>query len=988
MNVLAKHFDAVVNHQETAELEGIISQGRVTETQFIRLLKYLTSTSTKPVETEQLDVGILRGKDRYRIEIAGRDNVVQFLKGDTRLSHITVPLRVIVKGFMQGYRSLDVDSCDMRVNLKTETEITTQRRELLRTLNNLKLRSYRLKKRYSFSTKDQFFRIDASIVRTTSVSNGESAMSSGVLTAAKTYEVEIEYVKSTAVSSTDLATAFVKHAIEMKMVMDETDTYMTPSLRESILMDIRSIFDTDHFIGPMPVTLERNNLIDSEYNNGSILNDYTVTDKADGERCLLYTSKITRGSVIKISKQGRRLVLKKVTNMAIDPNATTCIVDCEYVTSRHVTSTKSSEPTSVFMVFDAYCVDGQRIGHLPLMSVESSRLQKAQEVIGRYKVGVEHTIYVKKFYDDIFKGAQEILAMQRCGKIKHHIDGLIYTPKKLAVGALFEGDKPYYGNTWEKTFKWKPPADNSIDFLVQFVGGPMPGTSTGDGLLVQRVDLYVGADKRTNVDRIPPLEGLAILSAGFSRRDGGGYENRKFIVEPNDESVSSTIIEIDPVSKKPVCTNGEKIDHMSVVEMVRVAGKWVPIRLRPDKVQGNDIHSAMNVWRSICEPMEEDIITGSIKLNESTFLSDIDDSVYYNNTSRNNKIKAASRVMKKFHNNYVKRALVQKLALAGKCKSVFDIACGKAGDLQKYLDNGFTCIVGADKSSDNIENKVDGAYARTIDILTNYNKSALKDKVKSSTIAYFEADFGMRIDDRYMEAIEDNEKRALFKMLWMGTSPPGKNADVAVYAKYRGLIKRQFDMAVCQFAIHYFMSSPRTIASFVTNLSNVLKPNGYFAGTCLDGRLVDRAIRSAGSDEIRGMRGGRLVWSIKKLYDTLDDAAGDLNFGKKILVFMESINRPIVEYLVDFELLVSELEKKDIVPLNKEECVSLGIVSSSGTFRDMYEELQANNTELMSDEEKQYSFLNRWFVFKKRQASETIQRQQVQKKSVQNISLT
>jgi hypothetical protein len=974
IDTLIKLFDAVVNHQETAELEGIVSHGRVTETMFLRLLQYLNATMSKPVDTEQLDVGIQRGRDRYRIEITGRENVVGFIKGDQRLSHIDVPLRLIVKGFMQGYRPLELDACDTRVNLKTETEVMSQRRDLLRTLTGLRQRIYRLKKRFTFATQDNLFRIDATIVRTSNVTNGESALASGVLSAPKTYEVEIEYIgNASSVSTAALSTTLIKYAMEVKMAMEGDDTYMTPTLRDAIMADIKSIFGTDRFIGPMPVTLERNNMIDNEYNNDSILKDYTVTDKADGERCLLYTSAVSHGSVFKISKQGGKIVMKK-TNIAFESDkAGACIVDCE-----HVTMTKSSEKMSEFMVFDAYCIYGEPIGHLPLMagSDVASRLQRAFEIVSKFKQS-EHAIGVKRFYDDIFKGAQEIMALHRCGRIKYHIDGLIYTPKNMALGALFDTDKPHYGSVWEKVYKWKPPQDNSIDFMVHFVGRPLP-SSSGDGLpLLQWVDLYVGADKRivANNGRIAPLEGLKALS-GQIRYVGAaqGYEDRKFIVEPNDESVSSTHIPIDLDSNKPLCMSGEAIDHLSVVEMVRVGDKWVPLRLRPDKVHGNDLHAALNVWRSICEPLNEDIVLGSTKLHASTYLADIENSdVYYNrNLSRNKPSnRAASRGIKDFHNNFVKRALVQKLAIAGKCKTVFDIACGKAGDLFKYLDNGFDCIVGADKSSDNIENATDGAYARAIDIINNPIKSIRKERARTGTIAFFEADFGSRIDDTYMEGIQENDKRALFKMLWLGSMPPGKDADGAMYAKYRGVVKRRFDMAACQFAIHYFMSSHKTISAFATNLDNVLKPNGYFVGTCLDGRIVDRALRNSGGDEIRGVRGGRLVWSIKNMYGILDEDGN--NFGKKVRVFMETINQPIDEYLVDFDLLANELAKKGILPLETKECTEFGLINYTGTFRDIYEELQTQNTGfsstvggLMSDEEKQYSFMNRWFVFKKK----------------------
>ena len=971
MDALAKYFDLALRKSEgNVELEGVISQGRVTEAMLVRLLQYLHSVNgTMAAPVEQLDIGIQKGRDKYRIEINERDNVTSFIKGSGRFTSARVPMRVIIKNFVQGYRSLDIDACDTRINVKTETEIA-KRSDELRMLDGMRGRTYRLKKRFSIVTKDALFRVDATIVRMATVTQGEGPLASGVLSAPKTYEIELEYIgnQSGARSSALLAQKMVQTAMELKMAMDGDDTYIVPSLRDAILADMKSTFGTDKFIGPMPITLERGNLIKNEYNNDCILTGYTITDKADGERCLLYMSGIADGTVFKISKSGGKIVIKN-TMMSCNLSKGASVLDCE-----HVTQTAAGDRISEFMVFDAYSLDGEPIAHMPLLSDASdastpSRLQKAREIVSAINAQ-QNKVFVKTFHDDIFKGAQEIMASYRCGKIKHHIDGLIYTPKAFAVGALFQGDIPHYGSVWEKVYKWKPPRDNSIDFLVHFVGTPLPG-STPDGLpLMQRMDLYVGADRRSVGEngRITSFEGLKAL-VGLATRSiaHAGYEDRQFVVEPNDESVSSTHVAVDVEAQKPKCLNGELIGHLSVVEMVRKDAKWVPLRLRQDKNHGNDVHAAMNVWRSICQPLEEDVVAGIVKLPSHMYLSDIEDTdIYYNRKQAGRSSnRAASRGIKDFHNNMVKRTLVEKLARRGKCKSVFDIACGKGNDILKYLDNDITTIVGADKSSDNIENASDGAYARAIDILNSPIKSVRRERARNGTIAFFDADFGEKMTGEHIESINDDNRRALIRMLWYGGTPPSRGAHSNSLNKYSGIVKRRFDMAACQFAIHYFMGSRQTLTAFASNLDTVLKPGGYFVGTCLDGRLVDKELRNVGGKEIRGVRGGRLVWSIKNMYGALDEDENS-NYGKKIRVFMETINQPIDEYLVDFDLLVHELARKGIVALDASEYRLLGLNNYTGTFRQMYEEAQAQtHRDIMSEEEKQYSFLNRWFVFKK-----------------------
>ena len=60
--------------------------------------------------------------------------------------------------------------------------------------------------------------------------------------------------------------------------------------------------------------------------------------------------------------------------------------------------------------------------------------------------------------------------------------------------------------------------------------------------------------------------------------------------------------------------------------------------------------------------------------------------------------------MMDFHNHWIKRkCLIEKY----KGDMLFDIACGKAGDLYKWIDAGIKKVIGIDYSIDNIENPMD-----------------------------------------------------------------------------------------------------------------------------------------------------------------------------------------------------------------------------------------------------------------------------------------
>jgi hypothetical protein len=107
------------------------------------------------------------------------------------------------------------------------------------------------------------------------------------------------------------------------------------------------------------------------------------------------------------------------------------------------------------------------------------------------------------------------------------------------------------------------------------------------------------------------------------------------------------------------------------------------------------------------------------------------------------------------------------------------------------------------------------------------------------------------------------------------------------------------------------------------------------------------------------------------MYDTLDSKS-EKNYGLKIDVYIETINKRVSEYLVDFKLLEAELNKHDIHLLNPDECAELGVSKSTDTFKGLFTMLDAapvnyftTSAKTMTDAEKQYSFMNRWFIFKK-----------------------
>jgi hypothetical protein len=373
----------------------------------------------------------------------------------------------------------------------------------------------------------------------------------------------------------------------------------------------------------------------------------------------------------------------------------------------------------------------------------------------------------------------------------------------------------------------------------------------------------------------------------------------------------------------------------------------------------NDYKTAMNVWSSIQSPVTTEIISGTEIIGPQDI---IDEDIYFSSTL--DRYKYASLTMKNFHNEYIKkRELILRMPKNAKC---FDIACGKAGDLRKWMDAGFSKVFGIDVFRDNIENRKNGAYARTLDIMSMSSKSG--DKKPMNQYVYLTADASKKIDASYIDNMEDADDKYIAKLLWGLNSSGGVKEDSL--AKYVNFAKGGFDVISCQFAIHYFFENADTLDNFIYNVDSNLRQGGYLIGTCLDGYTIkQRLAKTKKGDSIQGVKDDRVLWNIKKLYTNNTK----IKLGEQIEIFMESIGKPIKEFLVDFNLLQMKLAEKGIEVLRAEDCEAFGIEKSIENFRTSYLKVVNSNensqlakdVRAMSEQEKEYSFLNSWFIFKR-----------------------
>jgi mRNA (guanine-N7-)-methyltransferase len=316
-----------------------------------------------------------------------------------------------------------------------------------------------------------------------------------------------------------------------------------------------------------------------------------------------------------------------------------------------------------------------------------------------------------------------------------------------------------------------------------------------------------------------------------------------------------------------------------------------------------------------------------------------DTDTYYANTKTRNESETLN--MNNFHNIWIKERLLKLAASQTKGKSLLDLGCGKGGDLHKWYGAGFETVIGFDQSRDNITNPKNGVYARMLQDSHTYGKKQ-----------YIFLPFDVRrpLEVITHETYPDEQELAIAKHIW-------GQEELKILTNQKipyGIATRRFEVVSCQFAIHYFFQDDITLDIFCKNVANNLKPGGLFFATCFDGDEVNKLFKG-GLTRAEGkskLNPDKNLWAIEKHYDMYDAKT-----GQEIRVFVETINQYISEYLVDKSLLLKkmaehglELDKTQLFGETRSETLSKSAKDAASK---------------MSDSEKAFSNLNRYYIFRK-----------------------
>jgi hypothetical protein len=208
-NELFQYMKRAIGEKQS-ELEFVYGSNNYTDviqrSDFVRILSSLTQQYSTLSETNTLDIII----NDIRCSIGGIENIKKYCKMD---SIEDIPAASFIrkkKYFDPSFPSLKFNPIvdydyNFRINLKTEEELEESNLDIQSLLLNWKdtLKYFRYKKRYSFITEDNLFRIDLTVVKFNDYDYDKkktklfkSFLESNILKNKEQYELEIEYIGS------------------------------------------------------------------------------------------------------------------------------------------------------------------------------------------------------------------------------------------------------------------------------------------------------------------------------------------------------------------------------------------------------------------------------------------------------------------------------------------------------------------------------------------------------------------------------------------------------------------------------------------------------------------------------------------------------------------------------------------------------------------------------------------------------------------------
>ena len=990
-----------------------------------------------------------------RVEINGLHNIQKYCKTNDLKSLYNFDVtstNFLRKHLVQTQQKellfpVNFDEFNFRVSLNTETKVAAGLQQFILDSWKKTKKNYRYLNRVTFTHENYPCKVDITIAKYADKHSKKignfikeemvttyNVDESNVFNNNEVFEIEIEVDNtqigpSTPFDSPKLVLDAIKKVIKFILSgLQSTNFPISYPEQKTVLQsymkmiwqneyDGKKYISSKYFIGPNSRTLQLTNIapIKDSMDNQNITKDYVVTEKADGQRHLMYINQDGKVYLITTSMSviftGAKTVNKDCFN---------CLLDGELILCN-----KLGEFINLFTAFDIYYYTNHDVRGLSFMLLENekdiykSRYQILKLVTSTINLtsildikstskNVMNTLKeqnqllspikmtCKQFYpyskkQSIFNACNEILSKVDESRFDYETDGLIFTHAYFGVGSDKIGEPgPKKRVRWDYSFKWKPPKFNTIDFLVTTLK-----TASGSEIIKPVFEAGTNTELSSQLSEYKIIE----LRCGFNPKfdgyinpcqdiiddklpdfsDAKNYSNdyfpmRFYPTDPYDANAGLCKIMLrtdDTGVKQMFSEENEVFNDNTIVEFSYDQDKenewrWIPLRVRHDKTHelrqgekqfGNAYETCNNNWNSIHNPVTENMIRTGENIPD-LFVSE---DKYYNTPSG----KFKTEGMKNFHNLFVKRLLISSVSKQG--DTLIDFSCGKAGDLAKWIEARLSFVFGIDISKDNLENRINGACTRFL--------NSKKENKYMPGALFANGNSSLNIKNG-SALLNDKAKQITSAIFGIGKKDEARLGK-GVF-KHFGIGSNGFNIASSQFSLHYFFETPETLQGFIRNVSECTKLNGYFIGCAYDGKKVFGLLNKIKTGEsIQIVDDGKKIWEIVKGYgsDTFEDDSSSI--GYKIDVYQESINQLITEYLINFDYFNRIMELYGLTIISKEEATELGLPNGTGMFEELFNlmlgKIEQNKfikknygkAENMTSFEKKISFLNRYFVYKK-----------------------
>lgn len=445
----------------------------------------------------------------------------------------------------------------------------------------------------------------------------------------KKYEVEFEIYNNIDIQS-------IINIIGGILQTSQKNFYViTNKEKNQVIYEYKNIVSTPFFVGAQPETLHKNQL------SKLYQEEYSVTDKADGDRVFMFIDK--NKNVYFIDNNINEVYKTNIKSS----EWYSCIVDGELV---------RSEKEISFYAFDLIAFNNQDVrGQVNFLLKE--RLDIARNIINDIDRmsgnQTNYKFYMKQFFfNNVFIASEVIL--NNINNKPYKNDGLIYTP----INQVYPTSKK-----WPSLLKWKPAELNTIDFYSVKEDGVWKLYVQQTQLPKTDNDIHSHSKKNQTV---PVLFDINVLCPNPQTLDVITFQTTF------DDSL------IDP-------TTGDSFQSNTVIEYSWdfEMKKFKPVRTRWDKTanpkkHGNFTSIACDIWNNIHNPIENELLFKFTTYNK-------EDKMY--------------EKMRRFHNK-VKEMLYSKYTKNS--ENLLELCSGKGGDLHKWIYNDIKNIDGYDISEKNI----------------------------------------------------------------------------------------------------------------------------------------------------------------------------------------------------------------------------------------------------------------------------------------------